>query len=260
MKRKLQALAVLLIFGVAKLPIESRFTQQLLEAKLLSPPVDFGLRENLGQMGFAATLGGLRSLIDSITYLQAYHEWENINWGKVDQLFQVTIRLQPRFANYWDEASWHMAFNAASSYYSDEKLDPKLRLELATKHVERGIQIINDGLRVLPNESKLWVRLAEIHDRIRVPGFRDPARAGDAYVKAFETSKFALYARLAGYQYAESKDPLLWRKAYDLLLNAYRQKQRPPSVITNLKLLEERLNIPVMQRIPDAAPRMPARR
>jgi hypothetical protein len=181
MKRKLQALAVLLVFGAAKLPVESWLSRQLLDARLLNPPVDFGLRENLGQMGFAATLGGLRSLIASITYLQAYHEWENVNWGKVDQLFQITIRLQPRFANYWDEAAWHMASNAASSYYTDQTLDPKLRQELAVKHVVRGIEIINEGLRVLPNESKLWVRLAEIHERLRVPGFRDPVRAGDAY-------------------------------------------------------------------------------
>ncbi|HYF33711.1 MAG TPA: hypothetical protein VD994_00365 [Prosthecobacter sp.] len=260
MKRKLQALAVLLLFGVAKVPVEAYLTRQLLAAKLLNPPVDMGMRENLGQMGFAATLGGLRSLIASVTYLQAAHEWELVNWGKVDQLFQITTRLQPRFPNYWDEAAWHMASNAASSYLTNEKLDPALRTKLAEQHFRRGLEIIHEGLRVLPRESKLWVRQAEIYDLTRVPGMRDHAKAGDAYLKAYECSNFALYARLAGYQYAQTNDPNLWRKAHLILLDAYRKRQRPPSVISTLKSLEERLNIPVMQRIPDVAPRPPLRR
>ncbi|MDZ4289620.1 MAG: hypothetical protein U0984_16765 [Prosthecobacter sp.] len=253
MTRNLQALVGLLVFGVAKLPVEKAFTDHLLRAKLLSPPIDLGLRENLGQMGFAATLGGLRSLIASITYLQAYHEWENINWGKVDELFRLTTRLQPRYPNYWDEASWHMAFNAASSYLNNEKLDPKLRRELHDKYVQRGLEILNEGLRVLPRDAKLWNRLAELYD-IRL---KDPAKAGECYLRAFEFSGVPIYARLAGYQYARTSDPALWRKAYEVLMAAYRKGQRPPSVITTLKSLEERLNIPLIQRIPDPAPVIP---
>lgn len=253
MKRQLQALAVLLLFGVVKLPVEKAVAEHLLAAKLLSPPVDLGLRENLGQMSFAATLGGLRSLIASITYLQAYHEWENINWGKVDELFQLTTRLQPRYLNYWDEASWHMAFNAASSYRNNEKLDLKLREQLHDKYVQRGLTILNEGLRVLPGEAKLWNRLAELYQR----RLDDPAKAGEAYLKAYELSGVEIYARMGGYQFAATKDPVLWRKAYEVLSAAYRKGQRPPSVITTLKSLEERLNIPLLQRIPDPAPVIP---
>jgi hypothetical protein len=180
----------------------------------------------------------------------------------VDQLFQVIVRLQPRYAGYWDEAAWQMAMNAASSTWSNEKLELNLRRTLAEQYVQRGIDIIHQGLLVLPKDAKLWLRLAEIYDYTRVPKYQDHAKAGDAYLKAYESSKFALYNRLAGYQYAKSSDPALWRKSYDLLMDAYQKHQRQPSVITTLKSLEGRLNIPPALRIPDPEPnlRAPARR
>jgi hypothetical protein len=46
----------------------------------------------------------------------------------------------------------------------------------------------------------------------------------------------------------------LWQKAYALLKTAYDKKQRTPSVVDQLKNLEEKLNIPMMQRIPDTRP------
>lgn len=254
MKRKLQALAALLLLGALKLPLEETATAHLRAARLLTPPLDLSLRENFSQMSFAAALGGLRSLIASITYLQAYQAWENINWGRVDSLFQLTTSLQPRHANYWDEASWHMAYNAASSYLHDETLNPAVRGKLHHEHIQRGIDILRAGLRVLPEEPRLWNSLAEIYER-RV---LDPRQAGDCYLQVMRYSRNPRFARFAGYQYALTSDPALWRQAYDLLKAAYDQKQRPPTLINTLKQLETRLGIPAQQRIPDAAVPVPA--
>lgn len=250
MKRRLQALAVLLILGGVKLPLEESATQQLRAAKLLSTPIDLSVRESVGQMSFAAALGGLRSLIASITYLRAYHEWENINWGKVDSLFQITTRLQPRYQNYWDEAAWHMAYNAASSYLYNDKIEPMVRGKLYEQHVQRGIDILNEGLRFLPDDARLWNALAEIYER-RV---HDPKKAAECYLQVHRISHNDRYARFAGYQYAQTSDPELWKKAYALLKTGYDKKQRTPSLIDQLKNLEEKLNIPLMQRIPDKRP------
>lgn len=250
MKRRLQALCVLLILGGVKLPLEESVTQQLRGAKLLSTPIDLGVRESVGQMSFAAALGGLRSLIASITYLRAYHEWENINWAKVDSLFQITTRLQPRYQNYWDEASWHMAYNAASSYLYNEKIEPMVRGKLYEQHVQRGIDILNEGLRYLPDDARLWNALAETYER-RV---HDPKKAAECYLQVHRISHNDRYARFAGYQYAQASDPESWQKAYTLLKTAYDKKQRTPSVIDQLKNLEEKLNLPLMQRIPEKRP------
>jgi len=252
MKRQLQALAVILVLGAGKLPVEEVATCYLREARLLTKPISISLRESLGQASFAASLGGLRSLVASITYLRAYREWENINWAKVDSLFQITTRLQPTYFNYWDEASWHLAFNAASSYLYNQEINPMLRGKLYEEHVQRGIDILKEGLLFLPDEPRLWNSLAEIYER-RV---HDPKKAAECYLEVFRISHNDRYSRFAGYQLAQASDRESWVKGYELLKTAYDKKQRPPSVIDQLKNLEERLNIPSMQRIPEARPQL----
>ncbi len=254
MKRKLLALVLLVALGFAKLPVENHVTQALRSQHLLSVPVDLNVRENLGQMSFAAALGGLRSLVASITYLQAYSAWQNINWGKVDSLFQLTTRLQPQFANYWDEAAWQMSYNAASSYLNDTTLNSAVRGKLYHDHVQRGIDILQQGLRYLPDNPKLWSTLAEIYER-RV---RDPQKAAVAYLQVFRITKQPRYLRNAGYQLAQATDEASWQKAYEYLSQCYKNGQRYPSLITILKSLEERLHTPPEKRIPDALPQTPA--
>jgi tetratricopeptide (TPR) repeat protein len=252
MKRQIQALAVILVLGAGKLPVEEVATRYLREARLLTKPISISLRESLGQASFAASLGGLRSLVASITYLRAYREWENINWAKVDSLFQITTRLQPTYFNYWDEASWHLAFNAASSYLYNQEINPMLRGKLYEEHVQRGIDILKEGLLFLPDEPRLWNSLAEIYER-RV---HDPKKAAECYLEVFRISHNDRYSRFAGYQLAQASDRESWVQGYQLLKTAYDKKQRPPSVIDQLKNLEERLNIPPMQRIPEARPQL----
>lgn len=247
MRRGYQALGVFILLGLLKLPVENTATRQFRAANLLSQPLDVGIGEQIGQMAFAASMGGLRSLIASITYLRAYRAWENIEWAKVDSLFQITTRLQPRYENYWDEASWHMAYNAASSYLYNEEIEPMVRGKLYEQHVQRGIDILNEGLRFLPDDARLWNALAEIYER-RV---HDPKKAAECYLQVHRISHNDRYARFAGYQYAQASDPESWQKAYTLLKTAYDKKQRTPSVIDQLKNLEEKLNLPLMQRIPE---------
>lgn len=254
MKRRLQALAVILLLGSVKLPVEEHATKTLREAHLLTPPLDLGLRENFSQASFAAALGGLRSLIASITYLQAYDAWTNVNWGKVDSLFQLTTSLQPRYDNYWDEAAWHMAYNAASNYLNNQSLNSAVRGKLYHDHIQRGVDILEQGLKVLPNSARLWNTLGEVYERRVI----DPKKAGDAYLQVNRITGNKRYARLAGYQYAETQDPALWKKGYDLLKDSYDFKQKTPTLIVKIKQLEKQLNIPADQRIPEVVSSAPA--
>lgn len=247
MKRKLQALAVIILLGIIKLPVEESATRYLREHKLLSPPLDMSVRDNLGQMGFAASLGGLRSLVASITYLQAYEAWTNVDWAKVDSYFRLTTSLQPRYDKYWDEAAWHMAYNAATNYLENQKLNPAVRGKLFHDHIDRGVDILQEGLKILPDSGRLWNTLAEVYSR-RV---HDPKKAGDAFLQALRVTGNTRYNRLAAYEYAKSADPALWQKAYDLLKEAYDKKQRPPSLINTLKDMEKRVKTPEAQRIPE---------
>lgn len=247
MKRPLQALFVLLLLGGAKLPVEQVATKSLRESHLLSLPLDMEVRDRIGQMGFAASLGGLRSLVASITYLQAFNAWTNVDWAKVDAYSQLTTSLQPRYAPYWKEAADHMAYDAASNYLNNQSLNPAVRGKLYHDHIARGVEILQQAVRVLPDSALLWNTLAEVYERRVVA----PQKAADCYMEVFRITKNIRFARLAGFQYAETQDSALWQKAYDLLKDAYDKNQKVPTLIIKLKDLEKKLHIPEAKRIPE---------
>lgn len=250
MKRELQAIAVLLVFGVAKLPLEQHLTRDLRKQKMLEEPLQLGVGENMGQMGLAASLGGLRGLAASLFQLRAHLEFTHVNWAKVDSLYKLVTRLQPRNVRYWEEASWHMAYNAASHYLYDQELKPALRGQLYHDHVKRGIAILEEGLKFLPDNPRLWQKLAEIQWHRS----KDFKQAGDAYWNSFQHGGLNFTERFAGFAYAQSNDPESWRKGYAILKRLYDANKSTPGLVEFLKLLEQNLHVPTEQRIPDTAP------
>jgi tetratricopeptide (TPR) repeat protein len=248
MSRRMQALLALLLLGVVKLPMEQAVSARLKEARLLDSVVDLGLWENLGQMGFAASLGGLRSLVATVTYMQAYLAFEDIEWARVDSLFQLTSRLQPRDVSYWDEASWHMAYNAASHYINSQSVEPVMRGKLYHGHIQRGVDILEEGLKFNPDNIRLLARLGDIYARRKL----EPIEAAKHYLRVFELGGPPLYERLAAYQYMNASDRDSWLTAYKMLRKFYESGQKFPTVIDGLKDMEQKLQIPPFQRIPDA--------
>ncbi len=247
-KRRLQALLALLLLGAVKLPVEQAAAGRLREAGLRDGMADLGLWENLGQMSFAASLGGLRALMAAITYMRAYTAFEEVEWARVDSLFQLTSRLQPRDVSYWDEASWHMAYNAASHYLHSSRVEPIVRGKLYHEYLDRGVAILEDGLRFNPNNGRLLARLGDIYARRKL----EPARAGDCYERAAAVGGGTRLLRMAAYEYGKTSERALWEKAYAILRAEYdRDGPRFPRVVNDLKLLEERLQVPLPQRIPD---------
>lgn len=246
--RRVQALLALLLLGVVKLPVEQAVSARMKEERLLDGTVDLGVWENLGQMGFAASLGGLRALVAGITYMRAYVAFENVEWAQVDSLFQLTSRLQPRDVSYWDEAAWHMAYNAASNYLHSDRVEPIMRGKLYHSHIERGIQILEDGLRFNPEDPRLLSRLGDIYAKRKI----EPQKAGEIYERVSRLEGLRRYERFAAYEYLKTADRALWRKAYDLLKASYdREGPKYPAVVDGIKELEKRLGIPFIQWIPE---------
>ncbi len=250
MKRPLLAIALLAVFAALRLPLERSLADSLRRHRLLSEPVTLDFRESLGQMSFAASLGGLRSLVASITYLQAYAEFENVNWAKVDSLFQLTTRLQPHYASYWDEAAWMQAYNAATGYLMDQKIPPMIRGKLYHDHIQRGIAILQEGLRFLPENGKLWAKLGVIYKERAF----EPRKAGECMIKGARLGALPVYERLGAYELVKAGDPDSLREAYAILKKHYDAGKKTPGLIEHLKKAEARLGIPPGQRIPDSKP------
>lgn len=258
MKAKLCGIAILLVFGVAKAPLEVGMTQSLRERGLQVAPPVLDWQENFGQMAFA-TLGGLRYLGASIMFLQAYTAWEKLDWGEVDSLMTLTTRLQPTEPSYWDEAAWHMAYNAAGAYLRNKELRFATRHENFRKHVDRGIAILEEGLRYIPDHPLLLRRLAEIYggSQARRP---DPRLAAQYYLASYENGGPEFCERMAAYEMVKLSDRASWEKAYEILKRYY-DRGKPFNTMARILLelpeLERRLDIPEKDRIRPPQPFVP---
>ena len=246
MKRSVAAALLLAVAGLAKLPLEERFTEDLRAKKLLETPVGIDMRESLGQAGFAASLGGLRSLVASITYLQAYSAFEDVDWGKVDSLMTLTTRLQPLEVTYWDEAAWHMAYNAASYYQRTEKR-AVMRDRLYRDYVQRGIDILNEGLKFLPGHPKLLAKLGVIYAERQI----DPAEAATTFLRAYQSGAGSFYERYAAYQLVKVNTHEADLRAYEILKRYYDlgMRKKGTTIMVDLPILENRLGIPLDRRV-----------
>jgi hypothetical protein len=204
-------------------------------------------QEDFGQM-FLATLGGLRSLVASVGFLEAYSAWEKDDWGTLDNRMTLVTRMQPYEPTYWDEAAWHMAYNAASSFKRDKSMRAALQNKYFREHVQRGIDILNEGLRYLPDNHRLLETLGYIY-KDRQP---NPELSAAAFLKAYVNGALPFIERLGAYELVKVGDRASSEKAYEILKRYY--DLGPPftrmeSIIRDLRVLEDRLNIPPEKRI-----------
>jgi hypothetical protein len=245
--KRLLGILFFLAFGLARLPLEQAMTTSLRDQGFKEAPPQVSWLEDFGQM-FFATLGGLRSLVASVGFLEAYSAWEKNDWGAVDNRMTLVTRMQPYEPTYWDEAAWHMAYNAASSFKRDKSMRTAIQNKNFREHVQRGIDILNKGLQYLPNSHRLLETLGYIY-KDRQP---NPELAAAAFLKAYENGSLPFIERLAAYELVKTGDPASSAKAYEILKRYYDQGlpfTKMESIIRDLKVLEDRLKIPPEKRI-----------
>ena len=121
MSRGLIALAVLMVVGAVKLPLERNLAALHQQEHFLGVEFNLDLREKIGQLGFMAALSGFRAIVADALFIQAYAAWENTEWGRMLLLFRQVTTLQPRVMLFWDTAAWHMAWNASVAAMNDQK-------------------------------------------------------------------------------------------------------------------------------------------
>ncbi len=250
MRIVLVVLAVCL-FGGAKLPFEHALFQARIAHHLRLTPLDLDLREQIGQLGFVAALSGFRSLVADALFIQAHVAWERTEWSRVLLLFREITTLQPRCVLFWDMAAWHMAWNASAAAMNDPA-QPRLALRVKTQreYFDLGKDFLERGIRNNPDQPKLYEALARLYrDK-----YKDHARASEFFEKAAEQPGAPSYARrFSAYELSYCEDRR--SEAYQRLRQLYAagENERLPTLISRLKFLEDALNVPLDQRIPDSA-------
>jgi hypothetical protein len=250
-KRVLAIAVALAIFGAAKLPAERALSAARAEAHLHQADLDLGLREQVGQLGFIAALSGFRSLVADVLFIQAHVAWERTEWSRVLLLFRQVTTLQPRSVLFWDMAAWHMAWNAGTAALNDPH-QPRLalRIKAQREYLDLGKDFLLRGIQNNPERPELYEALGRLYRE----KYQDHVRAAEYFAKAAGKPGAPSYLkRFAAYELSHADGHE--QQAYDRLLQLYRsgENERLPTLIRRLKFLEEKLNIPPEQRIPDPA-------
>ena len=252
MTRLILVFVALLVFGVIKLPIERNLSAQDRHLYLRGVELNLDLREKLGQLGFIASLSGFRAILADAFFIQAHVAWERTEWGRVLLLFRQITNLQPRSVLFWDMAAWHMAWNASVAALRDET-QPRLalRIKAQREYFALGKDFLERGIKNNPEQPRLYETLARLYRE----KYNDHERASEFFGKAASFSGAPGYnKRFSAYElsYVEGRE----REAYERLHRLYDagEQERLPTLLTRLKFLEEKLDIPRDQRITDPPP------
>jgi len=248
MNRVLFPIALLLAFGVMKLPAERALAAQRrqMDATEIAGP---GLRGRVGQLGFTAALSGFRAVVADYLFIQAHVAWERTEWGRLLFLFRQVTTLQPHVPLFWEMGAWHMAWNASAAAMSDAS-QPRaaLRVKAQREYFALGKDFLERGVQNNPDSAELWEALARLyHDKLN-----DHEHASECYAKAASLPGAHSYdRRFSAYElsYCEGRE----RDAYEKLRALYDEgaKGRPPTLIRRLMFLEEKLGVPPEQRVSD---------
>src|SRR5204863_427732 len=135
----------------------------------------YHLREQIGQSAFIAVLGGFRSVMADLLFIDAYSAWERTDWTYLLLRLRQATELQPRAILFWEMAGWHMAWNAGTAAMEDDSKSPAARRRLQHDYLELGEDFLVRGIAYNPEKPQLYEALARLYrDK-----FHDHARAAE---------------------------------------------------------------------------------
>src|SRR5256884_893260 len=249
MARGLIALAVLIVMGLLKLPVERDLAALHRQEHFRGVEFNLDLREKIGQLGFIAALSGFRAIVADALFIQAHAAWEDTQCGRMLWLFRQITTLQPRVLLFWDTAACHMAWNATvAAMNNPDQPHQTLRVKAQREYFALGKDFLERGIKNNPDRPELYEALARLYQ----DKYKDHAHASEFYTKAAALPGAPTFdRRFAAYElsYCEGRE----QEAYERLRQLYDEgsQERLPTLIKRLKFLEEKLGIQENQRIPD---------
>ena len=245
MKGRVLGILVLLAWGTVKLPVEARLEQRMQDARLGGFKPTASLRQQAGQAGFIAALGGLRAAVADMLWIRAHIAWQDVQYGRMKLLFDACTAMQPRRVNFWDISAWHMAWNG-SVHVENNEPDPSVRKAEMRKFYDLGKDFLLRGIENNPDSWELYDRLGMLYrDK-----YKDMENASNAYGEASQRPGHLEYTRrFASYYLADV--PGREREAYARLMALFRESEHEwlPTLFRQIQKLEVKLAIPDGDRI-----------
>jgi hypothetical protein len=242
----IRTVVLLALIIAAFIPAKLKLESDLFHQRFAAGPLNIDVRERIGQTAFIAVLGGFRSVIADLLFIDGQAAWERTDWAHLLLRLRQATELQPHALMFWDMAGWHMAWNASIAAENEEAKSPTARQRASREYIELGRDFLHRGIANNPDKPQLYEALARLQrDRLH-----DHTGAAENFYRASRFPGCATYdERFSAYElsWCEGRE----REAYDRLHALYLrgEKDRLPTLIARLKAMEEKLNVPPEQRV-----------
>ncbi len=249
--RPLLALALLGGFGLLRTPVEQGLRTRLVEANLLLPPPAQGALEQMGQSALMGTLGGLRPLVATYLTLEAFGHFSTKSWDSLRQTYQIITSLEPRDETHWTSVVWHLGINATANMETSQNLPAFERERRFREYAFQAIELAERGIAQIPDSVAIRIQLAEVYRE----KLKDDCAVARVYGELMDLPGAPGYSRRF-HGYFLARCPGHEEEAYAHLMGLYREgeHQHLPTLIKEIKNLEEALAIPKEFRIPNPDP------
>ena len=251
MKFRIIGLLLLVVWGAAKIPWENHMALGRRAAMCGSDlPMNFRLRDSLGQGLSVAALGGFRGLAANFLWMSLTAAWEDKQWTRVRSLAELAVLLQPRAVFYWEMGAWHLAWNASmDAQYGARQGGIDSRNRDSRMWIGAGQQMLERGIRAIPEKYHLYRTLGMLYqDRLK-----DYEQAAHWYLMASKCPGAPPYLeRFPGLmleQAGEKKEACEYWKQHWLGSSEHGPGPRRWEVVrSHIEKLENEMNIPLDKR------------
>lgn len=252
--RPVPVLALLAAFGLLRAPVEEGLRTRLVAANLLLPPPAQSALEQMGQSALMGTLGGLRPLVATYLTLEAFGHFSAKAWDSLRQTYQIITSLEPRDETHWTSVVWHLGINATANMEVNESLPAFERERRFREYAFQAIELAERGIAQIPESVAIRIQLAEVYRE----KLKDDCATARVYGDMMRLPGAPGYARRF-HGYFLARCPGSEKQAYEHLMSLYREGERQhlPTLIKEIKNLEEKLGVPAPRRIPNADPDRP---
>lgn len=212
------------------------------------PTLRRGAFGGLGQSISLAVLGGWRTLVADVAWLQMYACWERRDWVAVDTLVRSVSAIDPAPLYFWlngarimacDFPAWRIA-----ALGGNQAVPASVQTRIGREQATAGLAFLADGMAYHPASSELWVERAAIE----LHRLGDPAAAAESYRRAWQLPHAPYYAaRLHAQllrQIGRPREALTWLVQLHPALPRAEPAAAADVVLERIRELEEELRVP----------------
>jgi tetratricopeptide (TPR) repeat protein len=161
-------------------------------------------------------LGGFRGLVADFAWLRVQLAWEREDEAGVLRWSELASTADPEALPFWINSARMLAYDLADARWRETQAAggtiEALRRRIDEEQAQKALRRLEMGARWLPDESRLWIEMGNIHLNRR----NDPASAAACYERAIVLPAVPAYAERI---YAG----LLWREGrYERAVSALR--------------------------------------